>query len=59
MSPPPANAATAPDPLGAGMEPARQSLSESFRTVAVPLGRGQFWRKLGAFAGPGYLVAVG
>ncbi|QNA82837.1 divalent metal cation transporter [Sphingomonas sp. So64.6b] len=35
------------------------SLSESYRTVAVPLGRGRFWGKLGAFAGPGYLVAVG
>src|SRR5688572_13068406 len=35
------------------------SLPESYRTVAVPLGTGQFWRKFGAFAGPGYLVAVG
>jgi manganese transport protein len=35
------------------------SLSESYRTIAVPLGRGRFWGKLGAFAGPGYLVAVG
>jgi NRAMP (natural resistance-associated macrophage protein)-like metal ion transporter len=25
----------------------------------VPSGGGQFWRKFGAFAGPGYLVAVG
>nr|WP_197976478.1 Nramp family divalent metal transporter [Sphingomonas sp. CFBP 13720] len=31
----------------------------SFRTIAVPSGGGQFWRKFGAFAGPGYLVAVG
>lgn len=32
---------------------------ESYRTVAVPSGSVGFWRKLGAFAGPGYLVAVG
>jgi manganese transport protein len=37
----------------------RPSLSESYRTVAVPTGTGLFWRKLGSFAGPGYLVAVG
>ncbi len=37
----------------------RPSLSESYRTVAVPDGAGRFWTKLGAFAGPGYLVAVG
>ncbi|WP_188053136.1 Nramp family divalent metal transporter [Sphingosinithalassobacter sp. CS137] len=34
------------------------SLPEVFRTVSVPNG-GRFWRKFGAFAGPGYLVAVG
>jgi NRAMP (natural resistance-associated macrophage protein)-like metal ion transporter len=34
------------------------SLSEVHRSVRIPLGGG-FWRKLGAFAGPGYLVAVG
>jgi manganese transport protein len=32
---------------------------EAYRTIAVPTGAGGFWRKLGAFAGPGYLVAVG
>ncbi len=36
--------------------PSRPSLAQSFRTVAVS---GGFWRKLGAFSGPGYLVAVG
>jgi manganese transport protein len=34
------------------------SLSEVHGSVAVPEGAG-FWRKLFAFAGPGYLVAVG
>jgi manganese transport protein len=35
------------------------SLPETHRTILVPSGSGRFWRKLGAFAGPGYLVAVG
>jgi manganese transport protein len=34
------------------------SLSEVYRTVSVPTGRSR-WRKFLAFAGPGYLVAVG
>ncbi len=34
------------------------SLPESFRTVHVPRG-GPWWRKALAFAGPGYMVAVG
>src|SRR2546421_860199 len=34
------------------------SLPESHRTVAIAPGAG-FWRKLLAFSGPGYLVAVG
>ena len=37
----------------------RPSLPESHRTIAVPQGVGGFWRKMGAFAGPGYMVAVG
>jgi manganese transport protein len=36
----------------------RPSLPESFHTVHVPAGAG-FWRKALAFAGPGYMVAVG
>src|ERR1700752_2965068 len=32
------------------------SLAESYRTISV---QGGWWRKLLAFAGPGYLVAVG
>ena len=38
--------------------PLRASLPEVFRTIAVP-GGARFWRKLAAFSGPGYLVAVG
>src|SRR5437870_8438704 len=34
------------------------SLPESHRTIAIAPGAG-FWRKLLAFSGPGYLVAVG
>jgi len=41
------------------MASARPSLAESYRSVAVPLGRGRFWGKFVAFAGPGYMVAVG
>jgi manganese transport protein len=37
---------------------AAPSLPEVHRTVAVPAGAG-FWRKLIAFSGPGFLVAVG
>src|SRR5262245_17151967 len=35
-----------------------RSLPEVHGSIAVPTGAG-FWRKLFAFAGPGYLVAVG
>jgi manganese transport protein len=34
------------------------SLPEVNRSIAVPVG-GSFWRKLAAFSGPGFLVAVG
>ena len=44
---------------GAARFAANVSLPGAFRTIAVPKGAGLFWRKLGAFAGPGYLVAVG
>ncbi|PTX99013.1 divalent metal cation transporter [Opitutus sp. ER46] len=39
-------------------EPDAPSLAESHRTISIPAGAG-FWRKLLAFSGPGYLVAVG
>jgi len=38
-------------------EPESPSLPEVYRTL--PVGAGGFWRKMLAFAGPGYLVAVG
>src|SRR6187399_320306 len=48
------------DPLGSGWrQPSKNvSLPEVHGTVPVPIG-GSFWRKMLAFAGPGYLVAVG
>lgn len=57
MTPPPSTETLDNRPVGAPIM--RPSLSESHRTVAVPMGKGMFWRKFGAFAGPGYLVAVG
>jgi len=41
-----------------GYEAARPSLPEIYRTLSVPA-RGGFFAKLLAFAGPGFLVAVG
>ncbi len=35
-----------------------KSLEEIHRTVTIPK-NGSFWKKLLAFSGPGYLVAVG
>ncbi|MGK2909053.1 MAG: Nramp family divalent metal transporter, partial [Sphingobium sp.] len=56
MTPPPPVADIAVHPSAAEHPP---SLPESYRTISVPRGAGGFWRKLAAFAGPGYLVAVG
>ena len=50
MSPPP--------PAADSTLPPRPSLPEVFRTIPVAASGG-VWRKIGAFAGPGYLVAVG
>ncbi len=56
MAPPPPFASETPSVMAdAGR---RVSLSESYRSVRVPHGKG-FWRRLFAFSGPGYLVAVG
>lgn len=38
--------------------PHRPSLPEVHRSIPIPTGKG-FWRKLMAYAGPGYLVSVG
>src|SRR6187200_1487010 len=58
MSPPPeASAAAFPD-SAVNRQALAPSLPEVFRSVIVPVGS-RFWPKLGAFAGPGYLVAVG
>jgi len=35
------------------------SLAEVYRTIPIPAEGGRWWRKALAFAGPGYLVAVG
>src|SRR6058998_1019021 len=40
------------------LSPSSVSLPEVHGTIAIPAGAG-FWRKMFAFAGPGYLVAVG
>src|SRR6187455_106039 len=61
MSPPPVETA-AVMPASLGASPARPdhsgSLPEIFRSIVVPRGA-KFWGKIGAFTGPGYLVAVG
>jgi manganese transport protein len=45
--------------MATGRQPSPQrSLGESWRSIAVPL-EAKGWRRFAAFAGPGYLVAVG
>jgi manganese transport protein len=56
MSPPPPYAAETDPGQMDGRD--HRSLPEVHGSVPVPTGKGM-WRKLGAFAGPGYLVAVG
>jgi manganese transport protein len=56
MSADPNDAASAPS--GWRSTPHLPSLPEVHGSVAIPHGAG-FWRKMMAFAGPGYLVAVG
>lgn len=56
MSPPPEAVATLPMP---GIAPANKSLPEVHASIPVPAYGASFWRKLAAFTGPGYLVAVG
>lgn len=56
MAPPPPAQIALDATLAAPVLPAR---CEAYKTIPVPKGTGSFWSKLGAFAGPGYLVAVG
>jgi len=58
MSSPESNLPISAPGRGWRSEPAERSLREVHASIAVPHGAG-FWRKLLAFAGPGYLVAVG
>jgi manganese transport protein len=58
MSPPPVASAVSLPGSTFNRQALAPSLPEVFRSVVVPAG-GRFWLKLGAFAGPGYLVAVG
>ena len=52
---------TEPTPPETGWRHARRanSLSEVYASIKVPPADASFWRKLGAFWGPGLLVAVG
>ncbi len=54
----PDSKAAPPEPSGWRTTPPMKSLPEVHGSVPIPHGAG-FWRKLIAFAGPGYLVAVG
>lgn len=58
MAPPPPFAHE-PATVSADVALSRPSLSESHRSVTVPPSTAGFWRRLFAFSGPGYLVAVG
>src|SRR5882757_4987719 len=52
------NSATEPDKDSWRRDAANVSLPEVHRSIMVP-GKAPFWRKMLAFAGPGFLVAVG
>jgi manganese transport protein len=54
----PASTLAGPEHSGWNGTTASPSLPGVNRSVAVP-SSGSFWKKLGAFSGPGYLVAVG
>ncbi|MBI5395804.1 MAG: Nramp family divalent metal transporter [Verrucomicrobia bacterium] len=58
MEPDPSNLTTATPDAGWRKAPGSPSLAEVHRSIHVPSGAG-FFRKMLAFAGPGYLVAVG
>jgi manganese transport protein len=48
-----------PPTLAPDMVISRRSLDDAYRSIDVPQGTVRFWKKLAAFTGPGYLVAVG
>ena len=52
------NNATSVEPRGFHLPHGSPSLPEVYQTIEVPHSLG-FWRKMLAFAGPGYMVAVG
>lgn len=54
----PSEPALNPAPAGDWRHQGGPSLPEVFRSVPVPRGA-SFWRKIAAFAGPGFLVSVG
>jgi manganese transport protein len=58
MEPPSGSPAEVAPPGGWRQDSAAPSLGEAHRSVSIPTNAG-FWRKLIAFSGPGYLVAVG
>ncbi len=58
MSPPPVESSPAPENYLSVGSDHTVSLPEVFRSIMVPA-RGRFWAKMGSFAGPGSLVAVG
>ncbi len=47
-----------PAPADGWRRPGEASLPEVFRSIPVPQGA-SFWKKIAAFAGPGFLVSVG
>ncbi len=55
---PPADSALDPAPTDGWKRRSGESLPEVFRSVPVPQ-TASFWRKIAAFAGPGFLVSVG
>ena len=54
----PRNAAKSPPPSGRPPPAGQASLAEVHRSILVPA-TASFWRKLLAFSGPGFLIAVG
>ncbi len=56
--PPPVPVASTPDQPGWRTARGEPSLADMFGSVRIARG-GSFWRRLAAFLGPGYLVAVG